>query len=163
MSNVMLSTDEVNRIALYCGEEVRRQYAYTFDEPHALRVSGMIEAWMLALETDFSRGSITPELIETLGALIETEKNARGFRRIPIFVGYERKLDHKLVRRAIEQLCDNIEALPAFDAYRQFEEIHPFVDGNGRTGKVILNWLNGTLLDPIFPPSNFWGDKVVNP
>lgn len=35
--------------------------------------------------------------------------------------------------------------------------------GNGRTGKILLNWLNGTLLNPIFPPADFWGRPIQNP
>jgi fido (protein-threonine AMPylation protein) len=49
------------------------------------------------------------------------------------------------------------------EAYVEYEEIHPFVDSNGRTGKIILNYLNGTLLDPIFPPNDIWGDWISNP
>jgi fido (protein-threonine AMPylation protein) len=26
--------------------------------------------------------------------------------------------------------------------FRRYEEVHPFVDGNGRTGQVLLNWLD---------------------
>jgi fido (protein-threonine AMPylation protein) len=40
--------------------------------------------------------------------------------------------------------------------YFEFEQIHPFKDGNGRTGKILYNYLCGTLDDPIMPP-NFWG------
>lgn len=45
-------------------------------------------------------------------------------------------------------------------AYFAFEHIHPFADGNGRTGKVIYNWLRESLDVPTFPPA-FW--SIGNP
>jgi fido (protein-threonine AMPylation protein) len=53
--------------------------------------------------------------------------------------------------------------MTALEAYKEFEFIHPFEDGNGRTGKIILNWINGTLLDPIFPPNDIFGYEISNP
>jgi len=41
------------------------------------------------------------------------------------------------------------------EAYREFQEIHPFRDGNGRVGKIVFNLLNGTLHDPQMPPNFF--------
>ena len=46
------------------------------------------------------------------------------------------------------------------EAYFEFEYIHPFRDGNGRTGKIILNLLNRSMSDPIWP-TNKWG--IRNP
>jgi hypothetical protein len=46
--------------------------------------------------------------------------------------------------------------VPAVVAYYNFEKIHPFADGNGRTGKILMNWINGTLDAPLMPP-NFFG------
>lgn len=42
--------------------------------------------------------------------------------------------------------------------YFEYENIHPFVDGNGRTGKILYNYLLGTLENPVLPP-NFWGSS----
>jgi hypothetical protein len=124
----------------------------------------MIEAWMSALEAQFEGKLLSPELIEQWGGMIEP-RNAKGFRRIPIFVGADQKMSWQLLDSALEGLCASVSTFdpPALSVYREFEEIHPFEDGNGRTGKIILNWVNGTLLDPIFPPSDFWGQEIVNP
>jgi Fic family protein len=158
-----LSFDEFNRIARYCSEEVRRQYARTWDEAAPLRVAGMIEAWLDALQLQFDGEPITPTAIRRWGAAIEPRNN--DFRDVPIFVGTKQGMDWQLIDWAIENLCAAIEneELEAFEAYREFERIHPFEDGNGRTGKIILNWINGTLLEPIFPPDDFWGARIINP
>jgi Fic family protein len=125
----------------------------------------MIIAWMDALERYDRDEKITPEVIRRWGALIEPDKNARGFRQTPVYVGFEPKMDWKLIDRAIEGLCEqiNLRLINPLDAYREFELIHPFMDGNGRTGKIILNWVNNTLLDPTFPPKDFWGPVISNP
>ena len=159
-----LSPDGVNRIARYCGEEVRRQYANVWEPDLALRVSGMIEAWMDAIKRQFYGELITPYAIKSWGASIEP-RNAKGFRRVPIFVGLQQKLPWQLVDKSIEDFTQAVfeERFDPFESYREFEEIHPFEDGNGRTGKIILNWVNGTLLDPIFPPDDFWGPRIINP
>ena len=40
-------------------------------------------------------------------------------------------------------------------AYHIFQMIHPFRDGNGRTGKILFNWLRGSLNYPEMPPNFF--------
>ena len=61
----------------------------------------------------------------------------------------------------VQQLVDNLEYRlenaatdkekleRILDAHNQFERIHPFSDGNGRTGRVIMNY---SLLQEGFPP-----------
>lgn len=49
---------------------------------------------------------------------------------------------------------------PEDQFYFEYENIHPFVDGNGRSGKILYNYLLGRLDDPIMPP-NFW--NIGNP
>lgn len=164
MSEPELSLGEFNRISRYCAEEVRRQYAHVWEQDVPLRVAGMITAWLDALQTQFNGEDITPEHILRWGASIEP-RNSKGFRTVPIYVGYEEKDKWQIVPQRIARLCEAIREghWSALDTYKEFEEIHPFEDGNGRTGKIILNWVNGTLLDPIFPPNNFWGRDIINP
>ena len=61
----------------------------------------------------------------------------------------------------VQQLVDNLEyrldvadsdddkLLAILDTHIQFERIHPFSDGNGRTGRMIMNY---SLLQQGFPP-----------
>lgn len=67
-------------------------------------------------------------------------------------------------RRATEQgILERFKVLePDFAAcaYFSFEHVHPFPDGNGRSGKIVYNWIRGTLDEPEFPP-NFW--RIDNP
>ena len=41
---------------------------------------------------------------------------------------------------------------------KEFLDIHPFADGNGRVAFVLYNWLNGTLDNPVTLPY-YYGDN----
>ena len=47
----------------------------------------------------------------------------------------------------------------ADDWYLAYEAIHPFGDGNGRTGKILHNWLLGTLDEPVLVEDYFGGNN----
>jgi hypothetical protein len=159
-SGPSLFPNEIVRIANYCAEEVKRQGRFT------PQVGNMIEAWMDALNHQYHGDSLSLGMIRNWGCLIEPTQN-RGFRTGDVYISdfgvAIRKTSPERILSRFERFFDNLEDMEALDAYREFEEIHPFWDGNGRTGKIILNWLNGTLLDPIFPPEDFWGRRITNP
>lgn len=46
------------------------------------------------------------------------------------------------------ELCDDIEGWIK-EMHVKFEKIHPFEDGNGRTGRIILNWMRAKYGLPI--------------
>lgn len=140
------------RIVAYCAEEVRRQQ----DTPwHVFR---MYRAWMTAQSLHYMNKKLNHAVIRQLGAEID-ELAEEGYREYPIWVGGERKLDHS-IHADMSKLLTMQGSLTPDDFYFRFEDIHPFGDGNGRTGKIIYNWLNGTLDDPVWP-HNFW--EISNP
>lgn len=150
----------------YICEEVRRQ-GHDLADIHdgGKRVMWMLEAWLEALSWTPSDYPLQWYQIEKLGRLVEREANREGFRTCEVRVGMNKTLPAERVRKHIDMMLDAHRQKPyaPLDFYKEFELIHPFRDGNGRTGKILLNWVNGTLHSPIFPPSNFWGREIQNP
>ena len=77
------------------------------------------------------------------------EKNAGEYRKCKIWVGGKGGPHHGQIPRLMKNLESDIKIIetrqPHEDIWRihnKFETIHPFVDGNGRTGRLILNWLS---------------------
>lgn len=102
-------------------------------------------------------GNINPSTIQILGGLVEPVKNHGGFRKCGVRVGSDIKPDWMLVPSLIADLCERRWLIPPHEFFRQYEEVHPFVDGNGRTGAILFNWLSDTMDKPTWPP-NFWND-----
>lgn len=150
----------------YCVEEVRRQGHNIIQLDGIRRVGWMINAWEYALgQRELGPAHKVPTVsdAEKLGSLVELFKNARGFRECQVYIGGRAGANPASVKRLLVELFESMDKYDAYEFYRQFELIHPFEDGNGRTGKIILNWINGTLLNPVFPPAGFWGREIQNP
>lgn len=97
-----------------------------------------------------------------LGALVEPTKNLNGIRKVGVRVGLSVKMKAELVPGALKHLVDapfgQMTTDERIEWFRQYEEIHPFVDGNGRTGSLLFNWISGILLEPQHAP-NLWSDQ----
>jgi len=159
----------------YIADEVERQGHDLSVLDGIERTGWMLNAWAYALRCDLSEyyGTRGPRpvkavrFIESLGRYVEPEKNKSGFRLVNVWAGgracpppeYVPDLVTDFVARQKPKFAEPL------DFYREFEFIHPFVDGNGRTGKILLklNWVNGSLLNPIRPPDDFWGQPIRNP
>jgi len=132
-------------VLLFCAQECERQGA------GPMAVYNMV----LANKTMWYSNTITKDLIIRLGALVEPEKNAGGFRNVPVvFANGNSGLSHHLINGAMDTLVGIIHdpLWTALDIYKEFQRIHPFVDGNGRVGAILFNALNGTLHEPTAPP-----------
>lgn len=156
-------------VVLYIAEEVRRQGHDLLTRDGIERVAWMLDAWLVAMTLaaeDKAREKpwgIAWFQIAELGKRVEAIKNVGGFRDCEVRVDSHRCPAASRVPYLLNELLEQQTKLTPLEFYKAFEEVHPFVDGNGRTGKILLNWLNGTLLDPIFPPADLWGRPIQNP
>ena len=146
----------------YVREEVRRQGHDTESLDGIERVGWMLDAWSYIL---MYKDRFHPDLdtIEAIGRKVERVKNSGGWRRCGVRVGMRVCPPFYDVPSLLERLLSVQDTMTPVEFYKEFEMIHPFIDGNGRTGKILLNWKNGTLLDPIFPPNDLFGYPITNP
>ena len=90
------------------------------------------------------------------------------WRNQPVWVGGHKGLKHTEIRDAVKHLCDNIKDVIKNGKneseifleritkthHIEYERIHPFIDGNGRTGRMFLNWERLKLGLPILVIKN---------
>ena len=72
------------------------------------------------------------------------------YRRCPVYIGGKEAMQYARIRDHLRIWCRDMNRqggtsvtdneLDAKLRHVQYEKIHPFVDGNGRTGRMFMNW-----------------------
>jgi Fic family protein len=122
--------------------------------PNANTVVGNVRAMeaALALSDHIDIGSILAMHAALLTAQAGWEQHAGMIREQPVWIGGHSPVTAAFVPPHAERVVDALTDLIAFIdrddvpvvaqaaiAHAQFETIHPFVDGNGRTGRALLH------------------------
>lgn len=73
------------------------------------------------------------------------------FRNITVYIGGRAGLNALHISGAIQTWCRKMKKLPPDwkAMHVEYEKIHPFIDGNGRTGRIFLQWHRVRLGLPI--------------
>lgn len=150
----------------FCCEEVARQYANNLREGY-FAVPGMLKAWRDACtcRTDQNilrhHDHLTESNILVWAGMIES-CNKDGYRKVGVRVGSSIKCKPEEVPDRMKRFIEQFPNMTPEEAYLNFEEIHPFRDGNGRVGKIIFFYLRNEMDKPsheVVP--NPWG--ITNP
>jgi excisionase family DNA binding protein len=126
-----------------------------------LEAVGHRDAFLYSMELVNEKTSISERIIREIHALVLMNRpDDKGvYRHIPVSIigAFHEPPQPYLISPKMEQLITNLthdkkhilEKAALF--HLNFEGIHPFIDGNGRTGRLILNLM---LMQAGYPPVN---------
>ena len=113
--------------------------------------SNLLDAWIY-VEENHKRIPTKKDLCELhklVNKGIEGKDTLGEYKKVQNYIGEEHTSSFLFIEEKMERLIDWISKAfkrindfeVAFQSHVQFEIIHPFVDGNGRIGRLLLNWI----------------------
>lgn len=104
---------------------------------------------MYAWEYLKTKKELTPHVIKKTHKILmlnqSLQPDQKGyFRKCPVYIGGREAFRWELIQTAIEHWCEYIVSshneMAIQEDHVRYEKIHPFIDGNGRTGRMFMNW-----------------------
>lgn len=133
------------RIIQWCARECARQCSGEYS------VVNMVLAYAYAYNLGHKPG--TYDILQ-LAMFVEPDSNKNGFRKTPVTIDHRQIPVHSDWWRSIYLYCEAWPLMTPEQRYREFEIMHPFIDGNGRVGAILFNWDRlGEI--PMTPPAIF--------
>lgn len=111
-----------------------------------MMVPRMMRAYEHALRHAEAMGGYfkpTANLIAEIGALVH-DLNVNGFRTTDLKIGNGKILPEADFEQRLNLLADDWDdgTIGDDEWYLRFQQLHPFLDGNGRTGQIVWHFLN---------------------
>jgi Fic family protein len=106
-----------------------------------------VEAWEFVVQQKEMSLSVILQTHDILMQSRPLEDKYKGvFRDCPVYIGGKEALYHSLIVPGLREWCQDMNDNAGPDEehskwlHVKYEEIHPFADGNGRTGRIFMNW-----------------------
>ncbi|MFH1589857.1 MAG: Fic family protein [archaeon] len=155
LSVFIANSNEIEGSTMTPGETFNYLFADAVPNNHTKKelymASNMLKAWTYV---ENNKDSLPNEnALLMLHALvnedIESDETLGKYKKAQNYAGDELTTSFLFVEERMKQLLKWIkkafksmnEFEIAFQSHSQFEIIHPFIDGNGRVGRLLLNWL----------------------